>query len=304
MSDQPILTVTELGVRYGRLQALDGVNLSVAPGERLALLGHNGAGKSTLFKTILAFLPPATGQVTVAGHPPGTDAARTAVNYLPETVAFPGTVTGAEVLRYFSGLRRAPFSAISGLLDRVGLAEAAQRPVGGYSKGMRQRLGLAQALIGTPRLLLLDEPTSGLDPISRRDFYAVIAEAAGRGCSVLLSSHGLEEIEHRTERIAILSRGRLVADGTLDDLARRAALPTTIRVTAHAGQASRLQAQIGGTRFNGCRLDLSCQAEQALPLVARLAGLPEMVRDVDLHRPGLSDLYRHYSDLTAGEIRP
>ncbi|MFC2967918.1 ABC transporter ATP-binding protein [Acidimangrovimonas pyrenivorans] len=304
MSAQPILTVDGLGVRYGRLRALDGVSLSVAPGERVALLGHNGAGKSTLFKTILGFLPAAAGRVTVTGQAPGADAARVAVNYLPETVAFPRSLTGTEVLRYFSGLRRAPRSAIPDLLDRVGLAEAAGRPVGSYSKGMRQRLGLAQALIGAPRLLLLDEPTSGLDPLSRRDFYAVIAEAAGRGCAVLLSSHGLEEIEHRTDRIAILSRGRLVADGTLEALARRAALPATIRVTAHAGQADRLQAELGGTRFNGCRLDLSCPPDQALPMVARLAGLPELVSDVDLHRPGLSDLYRHYSDLSAEESRP
>ena len=240
----------------------------------------------------------------MAGHAPGADAARIAVNYLPESVAFPPSLTGTEVLRYFSGLRRAPKSAIAGLLSQVGLTEAGNRPVGGYSKGMRQRLGLAQALIGAPRLLLLDEPTSGLDPISRRDFYEVIAAAAGRGCAVLLSSHGLEEIEHRMDRVAILARGRLVADGALEDLARLAALPSTIRVTARAGQADRLQAQVGGTRFNGCRLDLSCRPDQALPLVARLAGLPDLVSDVDLHRPGLSDLYRHYSDLDQEETRP
>ena len=304
MTDHPILAVEALDLRYGRLLALSGVSLRVAEGERVALLGHNGAGKSTLFKAILGFLRPAAGRLAVAGHRPGTDAARRAVNYLPETVAFPRSLTGTEVMRYFSGLRGAGRGDIARLLERVGLAEAAHRPVGGYSKGMRQRLGLAQALIGAPRLLLLDEPTSGLDPISRGEFYGVVAEAAGRGCAVLLSSHGLEEIEHRTDRVAILSKGRLVADGPLDDLASRAALPATIRVTAQDGQADLLQERIGGTRFNGCRLDLSCPPEGTLKLVAELAGLPQLVRDVDLHRPGLADLYRHYSDLAAEEVKP
>ena len=304
MTEPSLLAVEALDLRYGRVPALSGVTLAVAEGERVALLGHNGAGKSTLFKAILGFLRPAAGRLSVAGHAPGTDAARRAVNYLPETVAFPRSLTGHEVMSYFSGLRGAARGDIAGLLDRVGLAQAADRPVGSYSKGMRQRLGLAQALIGAPRLLLLDEPTSGLDPISRGDFYAVVAEAAGRGCAVLLSSHGLEEVEHRTDRVAILSRGRLVADGTLEVLTRQAALPATIRVTAQDGQADRLQARLGGKRFNGCRVDLSCAPEAALPLVAELAGLPQMVRDVDLHRPGLADLYRHYSDLADQETRP
>lgn len=301
---ETILSVEALSLGYGRRRVLEGVTLTVAPGERVALLGHNGAGKSTLFKAILGFLPPEIGGIRVLGHAPGSDAARIAVNYLPETVAFPRALTGAEVLRYFSGLRRAPRTAVPDLLARVGLAEAADRPVGSYSKGMRQRLGLAQALIGAPRLLLLDEPTSGLDPISRRDFYELIAEAAGCGASVLLSSHGLEEIEHRTDRVAILSRGTLVANGTLEALARRAALPARIRVTAREGQADRLQAEVGGTRFNGCHVDLICPPEETLPTVARLAGLSSLVSDVDLHRPGLADLYRHFSDLAPEEARP
>lgn len=301
MSDDMILSIEALSVTYGRLRALDHVSLRVAAGERVALLGHNGAGKSTLFKAVLGFLQPETGRLRVIGQEPGSDPARIAVNYLPETVAFPRALTGAEVLRYFSGLRRAPRSAVPDLLARVGLSQAENRAVGSYSKGMRQRLGLAQALIGAPRLLLLDEPTSGLDPISRRDFYEVIAEASSRGTAVLLSSHGLEEVEHRTDRIAILSRGRLVACGTLEALASRAALPATIRVTAQDGQADRLLAHVGGTRFNCCHVDLTCAPSEALPTVARLAGLGDLVRDVDLHRPGLPDLYCYFSDLAEKE---
>src|SRR5690606_22873840 len=128
------------------------------------------------------------------------------------------------------------------LLERVGLAQAARRRIGTYSKGMRQRVGLAQALIGRPRLLVLDEPTSGLDPVSRRDFYALLDGLAAEGAAILLSSHALTEVEARTDRILILSQGRLVAQGTLSDLRRRAALPVGVAVTPAAGTAEALAA--------------------------------------------------------------
>lgn len=291
----PILDIRNLSVSFGKLHALDDISLSVAAGERLALIGHNGAGKSTLFKAVLGFLTPVTGSVSIAGHPPGTDAARIAITYLPEVVAFPRSLTGREVLAYFSGLRSATRAGIFDLLDRVGLTEAADRPVGTYSKGMRQRLGLAQALIGAPRLLLLDEPTSGLDPVSRHDFYEVIAEAAARGAAVLLSSHGLEEIQSRTDRVAILSKGTLRAVGTMEDLARQAALPTTIRVTALQGEADRLQSELGGRRINGCRLEIDCTPEAKLALLARLGAHRAVLEDIDVTAPGLDDIYRHHS---------
>jgi Cu-processing system ATP-binding protein len=161
---------------------------------------------------------------------------------------------------------------------------------------MRQRLGLAQAMIGTPQLLLLDEPTSGLDPVSRRDFYVLIDEVASRGAAVVLSSHGLEEIEHRTDRVAILSKGRLVADGTLHDLAERAALKAQIRVTARTGQADALHARIGGTRVNGASVELACDVPNKFDVLRRLAAEDD-VRDVDVHLPSLNDVYRYYSDI-------
>ncbi|WP_212524074.1 ABC transporter ATP-binding protein [Actibacterium sp. MT2.3-13A] len=290
-----VLDISALTLSFGSLRALDDVTLRIAAGERLALLGHNGAGKSTLFKAVLGFLHPDAGRISVAGHAPGSDAARVAINYLPETVSFPRSLTGREVLGYFSGLRGAPRAAIADLLERVGLAQAADRAVGTYSKGMRQRLGLAQALIGAPRLLLLDEPTSGLDPISRHDLYSVIAEAAGRGSAVLLSAHGLEEVENRTDRVAIMFRGRLRAEGTLEELARRAALPATIRVTAAEGAADRLHAELGGQRINGARLEIDCTPETKLALLARLTAHADLLRDIDLANPGLAEIYRHFS---------
>ncbi|MBV7410076.1 ABC transporter ATP-binding protein [Maritimibacter sp. DP1N21-5] len=296
---QPVLSLSSVSLAYGRTSTVEAVSFTVAPGESLALLGHNGAGKSTLFKAILGFLPLADGAIRIAGHAPGTDAARRAINYLPEVVTFPRSLTGHEILQYFSGLRGAPRREARALLERVGLADAADRAVGTYSKGMRQRLGLAQALIGAPRLLLLDEPTSGLDPVSRQDFYGVIAEAAARGSAVLLSSHGLEEIEHRTDRVAILSQGRLRAMGTLDDLAREAKLPTRLRVTAREGAADELQAEFGGRRLNGCRLDIDCAAGAKLGLVARLGADAGRVADIQMTPPTLNDVYLHFSNLDA-----
>lgn len=299
----PVLSLSSVSLSYGRARAVTAASFDITPGERLALLGHNGAGKSTLFKAILGFLPLTEGQIRIAGHPPGTDAARRAINYLPEVVTFPRSLTGREVLRYFTGLRGEPRGQIGVLLERVGLTAAADRAVGTYSKGMRQRLGLAQALIGAPRLLLLDEPTSGLDPVSRHDFYEVIGEAAARGSAVLLSSHGLDEIEHRTDRVAILSQGRMRAMGTLDDLARAANLPTRLRVTAHEGAADGLQADFGGRRFNGRRLDIDCTAEAKLALVSRLGAETGRVADIQMTPPTLNDVYLHFSTLDA-EAQP
>ncbi|WP_138422329.1 ABC transporter ATP-binding protein [Maritimibacter alexandrii] len=299
----PVLSLSSVSLAYGRTRAVEAASFEVAPGERLALLGHNGAGKSTLFKAILGFMPLAGGTIRVSGHAPGTDAARRAINYLPEVVTFPRSLTGREVLRYFTGLRGEPRRQIADLLERVGLSDAADRAVGTYSKGMRQRLGLAQALIGAPRLLLLDEPTSGLDPVSRHDFYGVIAEAAGRGSAVLLSSHGLDEIEHRTDRVAILSQGRMRAIGTLDALAREANLPTRLRVTAREGAADGLQAEYGGRRFNGCRLDIDCTADAKLGLVARLGAEAGRVTDLQMSPPTLGDVYLHFSNLDAEALQ-
>lgn len=290
-----VLTASDLTVRFGDFTALDRLCLSVASGETLALLGHNGAGKSTFFKTVLGFLAPASGSVAIGGRAPGSAAARAAVSYLPENVAFHRALTGLEVLTFFARLRGEPASVVMPLLEKVGVAHAARRPVGTWSKGMRQRLGLAQALIGAPGLLLLDEPTSGLDPVSRRDFYALIAEVAGRGAAVVLSSHGLEEIENRTDRVAILSAGRLVAQGPLTALAEAAALRAQIRVTACAGQVDALQTRFGGARFNGTALDLSCDMKLKFDLVRQIAA-DEGVADIEVRLPSLNDVYRFYSD--------
>ncbi|MFV0301982.1 MAG: ABC transporter ATP-binding protein [Paracoccus sp. (in: a-proteobacteria)] len=291
----PTLTISHLTRRFQGVTALGDVSLAVAPGQRVALLGHNGAGKSTLMKIVLGLIAPDAGQVAVCGAAPGSAAARRAVAYLPENVAFHPALTGQEQMRHYLALRgESPAQALP-LLERVGLAEAARRRIGTYSKGMRQRVGLAQALIGRPRLLVLDEPTSGLDPVSRRDFYALLDGLAAEGAAILLSSHALTEVEARTDRIVILSAGRLVAEGALAELRRRAALPVQMQITPVNGYAPEIAAALPGAIELGGRLTLACPQAQKLEVLARIGGLGGKVADLDVIPPSLEDIYSHFS---------
>jgi len=288
------LGIGDLTKRYGRAEVLKQVSLCVEPGERVALLGHNGAGKSTLIKLVLGLIRPSGGEISVAGHAPGSAGARIATAYLPEQVSFHRSLTGREQLTTFARLAGEHPKTVMPLLERVGLAEAADTRLGAYSKGMRQRLGLAQTLLGKRRVALLDEPTSGLDPISRHDVYAVIDEMAANGTALLIASHALTELEMRTDRIAILRKGQMVADDTLANLNRAAALPTRIRLTARRGAAERVHAELGGDRVNGCAVELHCTTDQKMAQLARISGLGDAVRDIEMTSPSLEDLYRHY----------
>lgn len=289
------LTISHLTKRFAGVEALRDVSLTVEPGQRVALLGHNGAGKSTMMKIILGLIPFDGGAVTVCGAAPGSAAARAQVAYLPENAAFHPALTGEEQIRHYLSLRgERPVQALD-LLARVGLADAAKRRIGTYSKGMRQRVGLAQALIGKPRLLVLDEPTSGLDPVSRRDFYALLDDLAAGGTAILLSSHALTEVEARTDRILILSGGRLMAEGSLADLRRKAALPVAISVAPAAGQKAALAAALPMARANGDgRLHLDIAQDDKLAVLSRITGLPQ-VADLEVIPPSLEDIYSHFS---------
>ncbi|WP_419913082.1 ABC transporter ATP-binding protein [Hoeflea sp.] len=290
-----VLVVDRLCKQHGRIQTLDTVSLALGPGERVALLGHNGAGKTTLMKLILGLWTPSGGNISVAGFSPGSPEARRASAYLPEAVAFHRALTGREQLTLFARLAGAPVSSVNGLLERVGVADAADRRIGTWSKGMRQRLGLAQVLLGKPRIALLDEPTSGLDPISRHDLYAIIDEMAKNGTAVLIASHALTEVEARTDRIAILRNGRLVADDTLARLSAKAELPIRLKLTAQGNDATEVHARLGGDRINGASVELLCSPENKMERLAHIAALGDLIVDVEMAPPSLEDLYRHYS---------
>jgi ABC-2 type transport system ATP-binding protein len=216
------LSVRGLSKRYGSVEALRAIDLDVGEGELVGLLGPNGAGKSTLVKIAVGLVRQTTGRAEVAGARAGSRAARAALGYLAELFRFPGWTTADEVLELhqrLSGSKGGPAERRR-LLELVALEEAVDRRVEGMSKGMQQRLGIAQALVGRPSVLLLDEPTSALDPVGRRIVRSLLEELRGRGTSVLLNSHLLSEVELVCDRVAILRRGELVADGAPSELAR------------------------------------------------------------------------------------
>ncbi len=277
----------------GKTRVLDDITLSLASGQRVALLGHNGAGKSTLIKSILGLTPIHGGAIRIGDATPGSAQARRETAYLPEAVSFHPALTGREQLTLFAQLSGAK-ADVPGLLERVGLSDALDRRIGTYSKGMRQRLGLAQVLLGQPKVALLDEPTSGLDPISRQDLYAIIDELAAQGTAVLIASHALTEVEARTDRIAIMRKGRMVADDTLNNLSALAGLPIRLKVRASANPDV-LAAELGGNRINGASVELLCAPEDKMAALRRIAGLGDAVADVEMTPPKLEDLYRHYA---------
>jgi len=218
----PALLVDDAAKRYGRVQALDGVSLEVQPGELVGLLGPNGAGKSTLVKIACGLIRASRGRAEICGAPAGSPGARAALGYLAELFRFPGWYSADEVLRLHQRLSGSPGRADERgrLLELVGLADARAVRVDAMSKGMQQRLGIAQALVGSPPLLLLDEPTSALDPAGRRTVRALLEELRERGIGVLLNSHLLSEIELVCDRVVILSHGRVVAAGRPEDLSQ------------------------------------------------------------------------------------
>ncbi|MEA2418928.1 MAG: type transport system ATP-binding protein [Thermoleophilaceae bacterium] len=232
----------ELSKRYAGTVALAGVDLEVQPGELVGLLGPNGAGKSTLVKIACGLVRPTAGAAEVAGEPAGSPAARAAIGYLAELFRFPDWLKADELLTLHQRLAGSEGgSAERGeLLELVGLEDAAATKVGAMSKGMQQRLGIAQALVGAPRVLLLDEPTSALDPVGRQIVRNLLLELKRRGVAVLLNSHLLSEVERVCDRVAILVGGRIVARGSPAELARAGGveveLETGVRQFPEAGR--------------------------------------------------------------------
>jgi ABC-2 type transport system ATP-binding protein len=267
--------------RYGSTTALSDVSLSVSPGELVGLLGPNGAGKSSLVKIGCGLLRASSGRVLVCGASAGSPEARGALGYLAELFRFPPWLTADEVLELHQRLVGTENGASerSSLLELVGLEYARERRVAAMSKGMQQRLGLAQALVGSPRLLLLDEPTSALDPAGRRAVREILEEIRSRGIAVLLNSHLLREVELVCDRVVILSRGRVVAEGTPGELAA----PTGVEIETDSG----LQ----------CFSDMS---RSDIPeLVAELVRKGAQVYGVRTAIPSLEDVYL---DAVEGEI--
>lgn len=284
---------------YKGTTVLDDVSLALPEGRCLALIGHNGAGKTTLMKLILGLISPSAGRIEVLGESPaeGGPEFRRKLGFLPENVSFHDELTGADTIAFYARLKGIEASEGKDLLERVGLTAAAGRRVRTYSKGMRQRLGLAQALLGNPRLLMLDEPTTGLDPVLRQEFFRIIRELTEGGTTVILSSHILTELEARTDLAAVLRDGHLVAYGDLESLRMQAGLPVVVRVKGNATAISRKLNGAFPKRLHEAEqaIEIDCAPASKMQLLKTLAGFGDLCSDVEIHPPSLDDLYLHYS---------
>ncbi|WP_404300011.1 ABC transporter ATP-binding protein [Alicycliphilus denitrificans] len=300
-ASKPGTAISLRGVRkhFGALHAVDGVDLDIPQGEIFGLIGHNGAGKSTLFKMMLGLLTPTSGSILVAGTPVGGRnfrAARRQLGYLPENVVLYDNLDGLETLHFFARLKGSPLAECSAMLDKVGLAHAGKRPVREYSKGMRQRLGFAQALLGRPRVLFLDEPTNGLDPQAIRDFYTTLRDLQQQGVTIIITSHILAELQERVDRLAILVSGKVEALGSVHELREHTGLPLVVEIDlAPEDCHEALHALHVATGVKPSQtasgLQLQCPRERKMAVFAALAPLGTRVQDLRLHEPSLEDMF-------------
>jgi Cu-processing system ATP-binding protein len=296
----PTIAVKNLTKRYGDIEAVRDVSFELEPAEIIALVGHNGAGKTTLLKLMLGLAHPSGGTIRVLGEDPvaGEFAARRRLGYLPENVSFNPALTAREVLSFYARLKEQPVSQALELLDRVGLGPASTRRVGTYSKGMRQRLGLAQALIGEPRVMLLDEPTSGLDPALRLEFYDIVEARRAAGTTVVLSSHALAELGDRAGRIIIMNQGTMVANGSIEQLRHLAHLPAKIRCRVADGNADAISKELPPTaswhHINGHTIEIDAPPEHKIALLQLVTAARGPIVDVDVVPPSLDELYAHF----------
>ncbi|MDH5710552.1 MAG: ABC transporter ATP-binding protein [Gammaproteobacteria bacterium] len=296
-----LISLQSVTKQYGCETVVSNVSLNVQAGECVVLVGHNGAGKTTLMKLMLGLTRPTSGTVEVLGGNPAFNAAvaqHKILGYLPESVAFYEAMTGREVLTFYARLKNVPPVTCEELLKLVGLDNAASRRVGTYSKGMRQRLGLAQAMLGKPQLLFLDEPTTGLDPSLRHHFYELIDKLHNQGATSLISSHALSEVEARANRFIIMKKGVIVASGSLDELYRQASLPIHFNIAVTPGEASAVAERLGSSvsigKVNNQSLQLTCFNAEKMPLIHRISELGEVVQDIQITPPRLDEVYNHF----------
>jgi ABC-2 type transport system ATP-binding protein len=271
-------------------RALDGLDLRIEHGTAFGLIGPNGAGKTTFIKILLGIVRPTDGHVRILGAAPDDLEVRRRIGYLPERLHLPRAWKPAELLASVARMKKLALRRLDllALIERVGLSDAVDRKIGGFSKGMRQRLGLAAALLGKPDLLILDEPTDGIDPLGRVEVRKILTDELARGATLFLNSHLLAETERVCERVGILAHGKLVQEGRLDDL-RRTSTRWIVKVAPGAPEQALMA--LGLSRSPRSATDWICEAvsPEALNVVldrarragALLVGLDQDVRDLE-----------------------
>jgi ABC-2 type transport system ATP-binding protein len=292
---RPVIRTTGLRMSYGEIDAVRGIEIEVAPGEVFAFLGPNGAGKTTTVEILEGYRDRTGGEVEVLGEDPGRAGRewRERIGIVLQQSKMPTELSVRETLALFAGYYREP-RGVDETIELVGLAEKADARVGRLSGGQARRLDVALALIGDPELLFLDEPTTGFDPSARRQAWTVIAGLRDLGKTIFLTTHYIEEAQHLADRVVILSRGRIVADGTPSELGDRSDRPARIRFRLPASASSaQLPAELGRTSLDDGAV--SVETDAPVPALNALTGWA-LERGVDLEglevsRPTLEDVY-------------
>jgi Cu-processing system ATP-binding protein len=294
-----MLKVQEVTKNYGPIRALNNISLEVREGEALGLVGPNGSGKTTILKIMLGILRPTSGTVVFKDREllkEDWKEFKRSVGYMPERVSFYDNLTGKETLRLFARVKGADMKRTREFISRILPDDLLGRKVGTYSKGMRQRLNLAQALVSEPGILVLDEPTSGLDPVAIREFYDILEEVrSARKLTVILSSHILAEIEDKTDRVAIMKNGSLKAIGRLEELYTGLNIPLgiTIRIERQDDILEGVLMEAGATELiyrNGYLL-ANVPGDKKLSTISALMEEKDRFTDISIREPSLEEVF-------------
>ncbi len=294
-----MLKLFNISKHYDQVHAVDSVSLEIKEGEMLALVGPNGSGKSTLLKMMTGIIKPSSGKVLFEGDELSEKRWRElkrSIGYMPERVSFYDNLTARETLKMFARVKGGSLSSIDWVIQRILDEETLLRKVGGFSKGMRQRLNLAQALLNDPAILVLDEPTSGLDPEGIKEFYDILGEVRARkSLTVILSSHILAEIENKTDRVAIIKNGSLKVIGRLEELYTRMKIPLRflISINQKDGALERLLKKNGAVDvgYQNGYLRADVPSENKLETISALLKEKDRFVDLSIREPSLEEVF-------------
>jgi ABC-2 type transport system ATP-binding protein len=290
---ESMIKVENLTKIYGKFKALDGLNLEIEENEVFGFLGPNGAGKTTTINLMMGMLQPTSGKITIAG----IDVVKNPIEvkkicgYLPENVGFYNHMTAKQNLLYFSEFYKMPrneaMKTIDELLELVGIADAADKKVGEFSKGMKQRLGLAQALLNDPMVVFLDEPTSGLDPQGSADFRRIIRSLKREGKTIFFSSHILSEVKEVCETVGVLSRGRLVAKGRIDEFRQN----ISIVVETEPDIDPSILKQFGKVKLENSKAIVEVERDCRVEISKTLCENGYAIKELHMLEPSLEEIY-------------
>jgi len=298
----PAIQLSNVTKRFGDIEAVRELDLTVDSGEIYGFLGPNGAGKSTTINMLLDFVRPTEGTITVLGEP--VDAAgaglRERIGVLPEGFDVYDRLTGRKHIEFAVDSKGAD-DDLEAILDRVGLSEAADRPAGGYSKGMCQRLALGMALFGDPELLILDEPSTGLDPGGAKEMREIVRQEAARGATVFFSSHVLGQVEAVCDRVGILHEGELVTEDSIEGLREASDNEATLILTVDDATDDDLDPVrrldgVSGAAVDGTMVTVSCESSAKTEVISTLSEAGIEIRDIETESTSLEELFLSYTD--------